>query len=173
MSNKSAVNLLRGQFSQMAGWLEGTMDGVTDEIASYNPPGAASPIAGQAAHAITGLDFFLLGMAAGKQPLLLGSFAGKSGISEPPPQGGEWSAWAENVKVDLPAFHEYAKAVFAEIDSYLASISDEDLQQEKEFGPAGTQTVSWACNILILNTYCHTGEISCIKGMKGLKGYPM
>ena len=74
MSNQSAVNVLRMQYSQMQEWLEGTMQGVTAEVAHYDPPGAASPIAGQAAHVITGMDFFLVGLAAGKQPLLMSSF---------------------------------------------------------------------------------------------------
>ena len=51
------------------------MNGVTDEVAHYKPHGAPSPIAGQLAHIVTGIDFFLLGMAAGQQPLMVGEFA--------------------------------------------------------------------------------------------------
>ena len=172
MSNQSAVTVIRGQYSQMQGWLEGTMGGVTDELTHYNPPGLPSPIGAQAGHIVASLDGFLVGIAAGKPPLMMSNFANKTGLSELPPQGGDFSAWGQSVKVDLPALHEYSKAVFAEVDSYLASISDGDLQQEKEFGGAGNQTVLWALNVLILNTYSHVGEISAIKGMQGLKGYP-
>ena len=172
MSSQSVINVIRSQYSLMQGWFEGTLAGVTDELAHFDPPGTVTSIGAQAAHVVTGLDFFLLGVAAGKQPLLVGGFADRSGVSEPPPAGGEWSEWAARVKIDLPALEAYSKAVFSEIDGYLASISDEDLQQEKEFGPAGNQTILWALNILILNTFSHTGEISAIKGMQGLKGYP-
>ena len=172
MSNQSAVNVIREQYTQMQGWLEGTMDGVTEDLAHVNPPGLVSPIGAQVAHVITALDVFLLGLGAGKQPLLMSSFAEKSGMSEPPPAGGGFAEWAERVKVDLPTLHTYSKAVFAEVDSYLASLTDEDLQQEKEFGPAGNRTVLWALNILMLNGYSHTGEMSAIKGMNGVKGYP-
>ncbi|HMQ51283.1 MAG TPA: DinB family protein [Anaerolineae bacterium] len=172
MSNQSAVNVLRTQYGQMQGWLNGTLEGLTDEIIHYNPPGIVSSIAGQLAHIVTGMDFFVLGLAAGQTPLFVSSFAEKSGISEPPPQGGDWSAWGKRVKVDMPLLNAYSQAVFAEVDNYLASLSDDDLQREKEFGPAGSQTVLWALNVFILNTYCHTGEIACIKGLKGLKGYP-
>jgi hypothetical protein len=172
VSSQSIVNVIRSQYGLMQGWFEGTLAGVTDELAHLDPPGSVAPIGAQAAHVVTGLDLFLLGVAAGKQPLLMSSFADKSGVSEPPPAGGEWNEWAERVKIDLPALVAYSKAVFSEIDGYLASISDEDLQQEREFGPAGNQTILWALNILILNTFSHTGEISAIKGMQGFKGYP-
>ncbi|MEM7343308.1 MAG: DinB family protein [Chloroflexota bacterium] len=172
MSNQSAVNVVRDQYSQMKGWLDGTMEGVNEELAHYDPPGLPVSIGAQAAHVVTGIDFFLLGLAAGKAPLLTSSFSEKSGISSPPPAGGDWVEWASTVKVDLPAMHAYSNAVFAAVDDYLASLSDEDLYTEKEFGSAGSQTVLWAFNILILNTYSHVGEISCIKGMQGLKGYP-
>ncbi|MEM7030218.1 MAG: DinB family protein [Chloroflexota bacterium] len=172
MSNQSAVNVIRGQFEQMKGWYEGTMADVTDELAQYDPPGLVSPIGAQAAHVVTGMDYFLVGLAAGKQPLMASSFAEKNGISELPPGGGDWGDWGTRVKVDLSAFDAYAKAVFAEVDTYLGSISDADLQEKKEFGGAGEQTVGWALDIIMLNTYSHVGEISAIKGMKGLKGYP-
>ena len=74
--------------------------------------------------------------------------------------------------MDLPVFHEYALAVFAATDDYLASLTDEDLLVEKEFGGAGPQTVAWALNTILLNTYSHTGEIACLKGLRGMKGYP-
>ena len=172
MSNQNAVNLLRSQYEQMKGWLEGTMAGISDDLAHDDPSGLVSPIGAQAAHVVTGMDFFLVSLAIGKDALLMSSFADKSGISEPPPMGGDWTKWGTNVKVDLSALHSYANAVFAEIDSYLGSITDEDLQEKKDFGGAGEQTIEWAFNIIMLNTYSHVGEISAIKGMNGLKGYP-
>lgn len=169
----NAIELLRAEYSQSFGWLEGTMKGVTDEVLQYKPEGRPTPIAGQVAHIVTGVDFFLIGMAAGRQPLMLGEFAGKSGISEPPPQGGDWAEWGDRVQVNLSEVHEYAKSVFAAVDDYLSTITDADLDRTVEFGPAGEQTIGWAFNIMLLNTYSHTGEIACIKGLQGLQGYPM
>ena len=167
----NAIELMRAQYSQSFNWLEGTMNGVTDEVARYKPAGRPSPIAGQIAHIVTSVDFFLIGAAAGRQPLMLGEFAGKSGISEPPPEGA-WGDWGDRVEVDLPKIHEYAKAVFAAIDEYLATLSDDDLERKAEFGPAGEQTIGWAFNVILLNIFSHTGEIACIKGIQGLQGYP-
>lgn len=170
MSN-SAVSLLRTQYKESMGWLEGTMAGVTDEVAHYAPGGKATPIAGHIAHILTGLDGFVLGQAAGQTPLMASTFAGKVGISEPPPQG-DATEWMNTVKVDGEAIHAYGKAVFAAVDDYLATLNDDDLAREIEF-PFGKYSVGWVFNIMLLNTYSHTGEISTIKGLQGLKGYPM
>ncbi len=168
----TAIALLRAQYTQSFGWLEGTMDGVTEEVANFNPPGSPLPIAGQVAHIVTGVDFFVLHFAKGGAPLLLSSHAENSGVSEPPPQGA-WDEWGARVKVDLPVFHEYAKAVFAAVDDYLSTLNDDDLSREIDLGPFGTQTLEWVFNIMLMNTFIHTGEIACIKGLQGLKGYPM
>ncbi|MEM7535288.1 MAG: DinB family protein [Chloroflexota bacterium] len=172
MSN-NAISLLRAQYTQMFGWLEGTMAGVSDEVMHYVPPGdTVATIGAQAAHIVTGVDGFLLGMAAGQAPLMASSYANKTGISEPPPQGGDWGDWKHTVLINGPELHEYAKAVFAAADSYLATLSDSDLENELDMGSAGKQTLQWVLTIMILNTYSHTGEIAAIKGLQGLKGYP-
>lgn len=173
MSNEqSAVNLVQEFYKQCFEWLEGTMQGVTDEVAHYQPEGNIAPIAGQVAHSVTGLDMLVVGAVGGKAPLLASSHAASSGLSEPPPQGGDWGEWGQRVKVDLPVFHEYAKAVFAEVNTTIAGLSDSDLERELDL-PFGKYSVKWVFNIMLLNTYSHTGEIACLKGLQGLKGYPL
>ncbi|MCB0082208.1 MAG: DinB family protein [Caldilineaceae bacterium] len=170
MSN-SAISLLRTQYKEAAGWLEGTMAGVTSAVAQYAPGGHATPIAGHIAHILSGLDFFVVGQVAGKAPLIASTFAGKTGISEPPPQGDS-TEWMNTVKIDAEAIQAYSKAVFAAVDDYLSTLNDSDLAREIEL-PFGKFSVGWVFNIMLMNTYCHTGEISTIKGLQGLKGYPM
>ena len=148
------------------------MEGVTDEEAHYTPPGSVNSIAAQMVHVVTELDFYLIGMVAGKEPLLKSSFAGKSGISEPPAADSqhEWlRKWGKTIRVDLSALHEYRQAVFTEIDSYLETLTDNDLQ--KEFKPG--QTILSIFDIMMRDIAIHTGEISCIKGLQDLKGYPV
>jgi hypothetical protein len=173
MSNQqNAVNLLREQYKESFNWLQGTMQEVTDEVAHKVLGERVATIAGHAAHAVSGLDFLILATVAGRAPLMMSSFQGKSGISEPPPQGQDWLAWGQCVKLDLPAFHAYATAVFQAVDEYLASLHDDDLPVEIETA-FGKQTKGWWFNIMELNTYSHTGEIACLKGLQGLKGYPV
>jgi hypothetical protein len=171
--SRSAVELLRTQYKEAAQWLDGTMEGVTEEVATWSPPSdLVSPISGQVAHAVVGLDFFLLNMVGGRDPLIATEFAGKGVISEPPPTDGEWVEWGNRVQVDGAAMHDYAEAVFAAIDDLLAGMEDGDLEREVDYG-FGTYSAAWGFNIMLLNTFSHTGEIAVLKGLQGLKGYPM
>lgn len=170
MSNQSAINLLREQYKQSHQWLQGTMQGVDDQVAHLQPGGVVSPIAGQAAHAVTGLDFLLLGTVGGKQPLLVSSFAGKAGVSKPSPEG-DWLGTDRGVVMNVAEFAAYQDAVFAALDDLLAGWQDSELAREVDM-PFGKFTVGWWLNTMLLNTYSHTGEIAAIKGLQGLKGYP-
>ena len=150
------------------------MDGVTAEIAAYAAPGGrVSPIAGQIAHNIIGVDFFLVNSIGGREPLLSTTFAERGVVSEPPPNESEWISWGNRVEVELEAMREYTDAVYAAVDDILQAMDDADLEVEKDFGALGKQTVGWAFSLMLLDIFCHTGEISCLKGIQGLKGYPM
>jgi len=153
---------------------------VTDELAHYAPPGLVSSIAAQLVHIAVDLDFMMINMVAGQEPLLLNRFAGKSGFSQTPAPDGDWvewlrawlPTWGKTAKVDLAALQEYRQAVFTEIDCLLASLTDDDLQQEKTFAGIGSTTLLFMFNWGIQDTFIHTGEIASIKGSQGLKGYP-
>ena len=164
------VDILRTEYKRSFEWLEGTMAECSSELIHKQPDGLPHSIAAQVAHVVTGVDFLLLGAVAGQQPLIMGAFAEKSGVSEPPP-AGPMEEWAKRVQVDLKPFHEYAVAVFDALDTYLGGLSDDDLGRSVET-PFGTNTVAEWLGIMLLNTYSHTGEISCLKGLNGLKGYP-
>ena len=170
---QSAINLLRSQFTQSQEWLEGTLQGVTEEIANYAPAGLPAPIAGQLAHLLTGLDFYFLNMIVGKEPLMTTSFAGKSGLSEPPPMSGDGAEWGRTVRiVDFAAAQAYSNALFRAIDDYLTTLQDSDLPRELDLGSMGKQKLSYAINYMLLHNASHTGEIACIKGLQAVRGYP-
>ncbi len=172
--SQHAVNLLRSQFQHVCQvWLEGTMAGVTREQAHWQAPGRSGPIGAQYVHAVTAIDFLYLGMVGGQAPVGASAFAGKMGISEPPPLG-DWLAWANRVQIDLDMARPYAQAVYAALDNYLATLNDDDLARRVDLSEVGVgqQTVASAATLLIANTAAHTGEISVTKGLQGLKGYP-
>jgi hypothetical protein len=78
------------------------------------------------------------------------------------------------VKVDLPALKAYAEKVYANTDSILAGMSDDDLQTMVDVSSAGLGVLpkQVLITLLLLNAAAHTGEISAIKGVQGLQGYP-
>ena len=114
-------------------------------------------------------------------PLFASSWAGKVGISEPPPaldsdQPGlpDWAEWSQRVQVDLNALHEYAHVVYAATDEYLETLSDEELNRSVDLSALGLDpsTVGQLLSGVVLgNVQWHTGEISCLKGLQGAKGY--
>lgn len=175
--------LFREQVAGATHQLEGTMQGVTPEQAHWFPPGKANPIGANYAHVVLGQDVLINGMLKGGAPLYATAWAGKIGVSEPPPGPDpkapgfpDWSAWARRVRVDLPALRKYAEAVYAASDVYLASLTDDDLARSVDLAMLGlgAMTVRQLLSAGVVgNALTHCGEISCLKGLQGLRGYPM
>jgi hypothetical protein len=90
-----------------------------------------------------------------------------------PAPGGFSPEWARGVKLNLAPFREYAKAVYAATDAYIAGLSDADLERKVQTGFVGEQTVAFVMSsILAWHAAQHTGEIAALKGVQGLKGLP-
>lgn len=177
MNNKTAVNLLLEQLKDAHQWLEATMEGVTDEVAAFVPPGKANPIAGTYAHLVMSEDFFVNGLLKGEKPLMMTDFKDKTGASETQPTEWEkaYPKWLREVKLDIKTFREYAKAVYAASETYVSSLTDVDLAREIDMSMFHMPKRSVG-SILGGFVICHArdimGEISVLKGIQGLKGYP-
>ena len=168
-----AIAQLRQDFKSAQNFLEGTIQGVTDAQAHERPAGAAHTIAVNYAHVAFAEDGIVNGLVRKGAPLFAGRFAGKTGASEPPPPGPVWGDWSKGVRIEMGSLREYANAVFAETDAWLASAKPEELAATVDMGPAGQWTVSALLGVMVGNRWMHTGEISCLKGLQGLQGYPM
>ena len=171
------ATLLREQLKQAHQFLEGTMEGVTEEQAHWAPPGTANPLGPTYAHTLISEDFIMQGMVRGSAPLMMGEWGAKMGLSEPPPppDKGSWDEWARKVKIDLAALHAYGQAVYGATDEYLASLDDAGVERELDLSNLnfGKQTVGWFTgNLLLTHATSHWGEIACLKGLQGAKGYP-
>ena len=171
-----AVSLLRQQLQDAHGLLDETIKDVTAEQAHWTPPGIANPLGASYAHLVLSEDFLINGMLKGSAPLAASAWAGKVGLSEPPPPPTEpWDKWGRQVRVDLRALHEYAQAVYKASDEYLASLNGDALNRPLDlsaFG-VGEQTVAWLLtNAVVGHVNGHCGEVACLKGLQGAKGYP-
>ena len=104
----------------------------------------------------------------------MSTMAERTGLSAPPPPG-DWSEWARTVQVDLAAAQGYGAAVYAATDRFLSTLNAEALERQVDLSMIGlgTQTVGYVANALLLNAAWHCGEISCLKGLQGEKGYPI
>ena len=171
--------LLRMQLQLAHSVLEGTMADVTPEQADWTPPGIATPLGASYIHTVISEDMLINGMFRHEAPLAQTEFASKLGVSEPMPMPGpDWvnyGAWARHVKVDLPLFREYAQAVYQNSDQYLASLTPDDLDSTLDLSAVGMgqPSLAWALSMLVVGHANNlAGEISCLKGLQGAKGYP-
>jgi DinB superfamily len=125
------------------------------------------------AHLVYDEDMIVNGMLLGKAPLSATTFAGKTGISDP--QFAIAPEWPTKLRLNVTEFRAYQKAVFAVTDTYLASLKESDLDRELDMTSMGMgkQNVGWAFGMLIIGHANNlAGEISALKGVQGLKGYP-
>jgi hypothetical protein len=177
MNKKIAVQILLKSLKDAHMYMEQTMDGVTDDVAAFMPAGKANPIAGTYAHMVFSEDFFLHFFLKKEKPLFETSWKDKTGISELQPT--EWveayPKWLKTVKVDVKKAGEYAKAVFKDTENYLESLDDTDLEKEIDMSMfhMGSRPAGDMISMMIIgHIWSIMGEISVLKGIQGLKGYP-
>jgi hypothetical protein len=138
--------------------------------------GKLNPIAGTH-HLIFSEDMFVHAFLNKTQPLFETTFKDKTGASELHPM--EWQEaypkWLREVKVDMEKFQEYAKAVFAASEEYVATLTDEELEKDVDmssFGMGNKKTHDFIANLISGHAYSIMGEVAVLKGIQGLKGYP-
>ena len=136
--------------------------------AQYNhkPAGTTNSAAKLHAHALSGADFFVTVVLAGK-PSKWPEFASQTGLPE-----NQREIWGSDATISLDVMQAYAEAIKGPTLEYIDSLSDEDLDREFDTRFAGTQTVAWVLQLVGSHTIGHAGEISAVKGTQGLKGLP-
>lgn len=177
MNKRVAVDHILKNLKEAHQYVEQTMDGVTNEIASFMPSGTANPIAGTYAHLVFSEDYFTHGFLKATQPLFETSWKDKTGISELQPTDWEteYPRWLKTVTIDVEKAREYAQAVYAATEAFVDSLTDEDLAREIDMSAFGMppRTVSDILGGMIVgHARDIMGEISVLKGLQGLKGYP-
>jgi hypothetical protein len=169
--------VLSEQLEASHGLLGMVLSDVTNEIAEFTPPGIANTIASTYAHIIMIEDFFAHNLLQNKKSLYESDWKDKTGINETPPMDpkNSFPEWITNQKIDIEQMNKYAAAVFKASEEYIKSLSEEDLQNQISldiFGMGPRPVTFLIGSIMINNLNTHTGEISAIKGIQGLKGYP-
>lgn len=167
--NRSAIEYIRMVFKMTHDYLEGTMIGVTDDVARYEPGGPPS-ILGQYAHIVTSEDW-LVNIKVGNGTPVMATM--DPGFNAPPPPTG-WDGWARTATVNLDKLRQYAQKVYAATDAYLATVDDSILGKPVDMSDVGLGMLNAAACFALAtgNNAGHTGEISTIKGLQGLVGYP-
>ncbi len=177
ISTNSAVSLFREQVKGARDFFEQTMSDVSQEEATRLPPGEALSIGANYAHVVTSQDMGLA-MLTGSAPLIGTAWAGRAGLSEPPPfgPGSSIRKWSETATINLKDLREYAAAVYAASDEYFGAMTEEDFRRPIDLSGLGLgeQPASFIMMAgWVNNVNMHCGEVSCLKGQRGAKGYPI
>jgi hypothetical protein len=179
MSSLTTQAVLKAAVQSAHHTLEATMADVTDEIANQPAPGSANPIGASYAHAVLVEDAVVHGMLQGQAPLMLTTWAGRTGVDKPMPMPGmvqgDIGEWYHTVHVDVTACRAYAQAVYAASEGFIGAADDATLARDIDLSMIGMGMMPLAVvfSLLVtghLNNLC--GEISAVKGAQGLKGYP-
>ncbi|MBI3360684.1 MAG: DinB family protein [Chloroflexi bacterium] len=166
------VTLIRDNAKHAHGYFDGAMADVTQEMADWIPPGVAHKIGAEYAHLAVAEDTLMNAVVRGGAPMFSSSWAGKTGISEP--QMYNELEWSKRVKVEMAATRQYCAAVFAATEEYVGTLKDTDLARVIDISQLGMgqQNVAWILsNLTVGHVHDVTGEISCLKGLQGVRGY--
>jgi hypothetical protein len=156
------------------------MEGVTPEVAHWIPPGRANPVGATYAHVVFSEDRAINVMLRHGQPLYATTWAGRTGVSDVMPERDEnwddYAPWTRRVTVDVPVVRAYAQAVYATSEAYLAALAPDATEASLNLSGIGLGEVTqgWVLSRLVIgHTDNITGEISCLKGLHDLRGYPL
>lgn len=175
----SPLFLLKEQLKSARETFESTAADIKKEDLHKTSGGIAFPLGATYAHLVFSEDAIVQGMIQGKPALFTtDEWKDKTGANSPmPPMDENWekanSDWSNTVQVDFDQMREYAKAVYEATDTYLNSLTDEDLEKEIDLGSWGKKKVyEMIYGFVIAHTNQLTGELSALKGVHGSKGYP-
>ena len=172
MNMQTAV---RQQLTGSHGTLRHMLSDCDSEVLNMTLPNATiGSIASIYAHAVIAEDVFVHARFQDGQPLYQsGGWEGRTGVPFPGIPPAMTPEWAAALNMDLPKFQEYAEAVFAATDSYLANLPDSELERKIQGAAGGEYTLAWGIAILLCQHAAqHSGEIAALKGVQGLKGLP-
>jgi hypothetical protein len=155
-------------------WYWGTVGDVGSQQANHVPPGACHPIGALMAHILNAEDFMINTLIKG-QPTIW-ERDGWGGTFGTDMLLAQEASVARAYTCDPAQMAGYARAVFANTDAVLGSLSEADLDREldmKAIGfPQNMPMGAFLTQMLLGNTYAHTGEISALKGTLDMKGFP-
>jgi uncharacterized damage-inducible protein DinB len=166
-----AVSVLKSAIGGAHMWYQGTTGDLTGDQLTAVPPGVAHPIGALMAHVVQCEDVMISNVIRGGTPLWEDGWKDKVGgalLVDIDP------AVARAYRCDLALMQAYGQAVFASTEAFLDGLTEKDLERELDLMPLGfpsnMSVGAFLTQMLLGNTYAHTGEISSQKGLLGKKG---
>ena len=167
-----SVNFLRQQFVKLHDQIDVVMNETTYEQFNWKPPGTMNPISTIYLHLINAEDFHIHAILQGRTRIWeTAGWNEKLGLAEPPGRGRNWEEasvkeFFQNNLID------YQHLVRKDTDEYLTGLTNSKLKEKVSF-VGGERQIAEVMASLIIHVASHTGEIAAIKGIQGVKGYPV
>ena len=165
-----ATELLREQFASVRRFVDGILDGLTDDQLNWIPPGTANPIGVSWLHLLTVEDGFIQGTIQG-QPRLWESqeWTAKTGIH--PRAGDETWDRIKQTQLTVAPLQAYGDVVRGATEAYLSMATADQLARTVTVNNM-EMSVSRLFTMMVCHAAGHAGDIAAIKGIQGLKGLP-
>ncbi len=166
---------LRGQLGQAHEIIEQAVAGLTPEQLHHRGEGSTiQSIGGIYAHMVTSEDY-LLNVMVREQPTFVfesGGWLEKTGFN--PGSDGRLSekTSAAAREANFGALREYAQAVYAETDAWLATLSEADLERPIHVAWLGADMPlgQFLGTVIVWHAIHHGGEICALIGVQGGQG---
>jgi hypothetical protein len=169
----NTVELIQYSLGNALGVLGQVTADLTQEQADWMPPGTANPIGGLYWHTIASMDMVVHGWGMGEAPLSkTAGWQEKVLISSGPEVEEGRPPDIREARIDLPAMHQYAKAVQEVAQNWLSSLNPDDLGRKIETPIGELSLGQMLATFVIWHIDAHCGEIAALKGCQGAKGYP-
>jgi hypothetical protein len=164
----SVLDEFRLQARVSFAWLESIVGDVTAEQALWQPPGRANTIAETYAHIVRNIDEDINHWLFRRPMLNEGPWKGRTGLVP-----GR-SDWEQGSDIDWPALRAFGRAMGDFAIEAVDALAEDDLARVTDLSTPDIAV--WHGSDIIRLTVCihvrlHGGEIACLKGIQGAKGY--
>jgi hypothetical protein len=151
--------------------IDRTMEGMTNELFNWAPPGTANTISATFIHLINVEDTIIQKILQDMPSIWERDvWSEKTGIQKLPNIGEDWSDFKHR-QISIDPLMEYKTSVWAATDVYLDNLKPEELDRMVTFSRGERSTA----DLIILSasqSLNHAGEIAVLKGIQGVKGFP-
>lgn len=169
------MSILRSQMKTTHDLLEQAVGDLSPDHLHHRAGGSTiNSIAAIYAHIVIDEDGLINGYVR-KQSTLFeqGGWAEKISLDHEQVAGLSEAADSAARELNFDALREYAQQVYAATDSYLASLTEADLDPTIPFGSMGDMPIGWfLANVVSWHATEHLGEICALKGSLGGQGLP-
>jgi hypothetical protein len=166
-----ARDYIQRQLAIMRRLSDAVLADTTDEQLNWTPPGLANPIRAPLVHLSVSEDRFIQTIIQGKTTIWESKGWGeKLGLAFGPGARMDWEKTKATTLTLAPVL-DYAAAVRAATDAYVATVTPEELERTVPF-IGGEKPVADVLAQLVIHYSGHIGEIAALKGIQGVKGIP-